>query len=88
MENVANQKHYTQHPIQVIEFNQVNSLSWCAANVVKYVCRENLKGGVKDLLKARCYLDCLIQYKQSGKFIPPDKLTKGEQNGKVNKKRS
>lgn len=71
---VSTQEHYTQHPLQVIEFCQVNGLSWCAANVVKYVCRENKKGGVIDLHKAMVYLKCLIKYKETGKFVTPDNL--------------
>ena len=77
---VANQEHYTQFPIQVMEFCHVNSLSWCAANVVKYVCREGKKDGVKDLYKAMDYLKCLINFKETGVFLPPNKLAE------VNKK--
>lgn len=72
--DVSNQKHYTQHKVQVIEFCHVNNLSWCAANVVKYVCRENLKGGLEDLYKAMTYLECLIEYKETGIFLTPDKI--------------
>jgi hypothetical protein len=32
-------------------------MSFCLGNVVKYVYRCNLKGGVEDLKKARWYLD-------------------------------
>lgn len=71
---VAHQEHYTQFPIQVMEFCHVNSLSWCAANVVKYVCREGKKDGVKDLYKAMDYLKCLIHFKETGVFLPPNKL--------------
>ena len=71
---VAHQEHYTQFPIQVMEFCHVNGLSWCAANVVKYVCREGKKDGVKDLYKAMDYLKCLIHFKETGVFLPPNKL--------------
>lgn len=72
--NVATQPHYTQFKIQPIEFIEVNNLGWCAGNVIKYVCRQNLKNGLEDLLKARTYLDCLIHQKKTGEFITPDKL--------------
>lgn len=74
-EEVSNQAHYTQFPIQVIEFCQVNNLSWCASNVVKYVCRENKKNGVEDLNKALTYLACLVVYKESGVFHTPEELS-------------
>lgn len=73
---MAVQEHYTQHQIQVIEFCERNKLGWCASNVIKYVCRENRKNGLEDLIKARVYLDTLIQYKQTGKFLTPDKLVR------------
>lgn len=71
---VSTQEHYTQFPIQVMEFCHVNNLSWCAANVVKYVCREGKKDGIKDLYKAMDYLKCLIHFKETGIFLPPNKL--------------
>lgn len=73
-ENVLSPSHYEQHKIQVMEFCQVNNLGWCASNVIKYVCRENKKNGLEDLKKARQYLDCLINYKETGVFLTPDKL--------------
>lgn len=69
---VSTQRHYTQHKIQPIEFCEVNGLGWCAANVIKYVCRENMKNGLEDLYKARVYLNTLIQYRETGKFLTPD----------------
>lgn len=74
IEEVSNQEHYTQFKIQVIEFCQVNKLSWCASNVVKYVSRENKKSGLEDLNKALTYLTCLIQYRESGVFHTPDEI--------------
>lgn len=76
LEKVSTQEHYTQFKIQVIEFCQVNKLSWCASNVVKYVCREEKKNGLEDLYKAMDYLRCLIHYKETGKFVPPNELNK------------
>ena len=77
--SVANQEHYTQFPIQVMTFCHVNGLSWCAANVVKYVCREAKKDGVKDLYKAMDYLRCLIHYRETGEFLPPSELEKNHE---------
>lgn len=75
-EDAINPKHYNSFKIQVMEFCQVNNLGWCASNVIKYVCREGMKNGLEDLKKARAYLDCLINYKETGVFLTPDKLEK------------
>lgn len=52
--------HYSQLKIQPIAYILANDLGYCEGNVVKYVSRWKLKGGVEDLRKARQYLDFLI----------------------------
>ena len=64
--DVANQPHYTQFKIQPMEFIGVNKLGFLVGNIVKYVCRYNLKNGVEDLKKARHYLDKLIEREEKG----------------------
>jgi len=60
--NVANQAHYTRFKIQPIEFIKANDLGYLEGNVIKYVCRYPYKGqAMKDLLKARDYIDHLIK---------------------------
>ncbi len=61
--------HYTSMAIQPIDFIMKNGLSFAEGNVVKYVCRYRKKGGKADLLKARQYIDFLLQqhYPESGK---------------------
>ena len=54
-------KHYTQGKIEVHTFILDQQLPWDAGNVIKYVCRYRLKGGLQDLLKARWYLNSLIR---------------------------
>jgi len=54
--------HYKDMVIQPSEFSHKNGLGWCEGSVVKYVCRHNLKGGLQDLLKAKHYLDLLIEW--------------------------
>ena len=51
--------HYKKHKIQPIEFITKNDLSYCEANVVKYICRWREKGGVEDLDKAIHYIEIL-----------------------------
>jgi len=55
--------HYKGMAIQVSEFNHKNGLGWCEGSIVKYVCRHKLKGGRKDLEKARHYIDLLLEWR-------------------------
>lgn len=53
--------HYKTKAIQPVEYIHANGLGFCEGNVIKYVTRWRDKNGVKDLEKARHYLDILIQ---------------------------
>jgi len=53
--------HYKLMKIQPLEFIMSNNMSYCEANVVKYVSRWRSKNGVEDLRKARHYIDLLIE---------------------------
>lgn len=53
--------HYKNLPIQPIEFIHANSIPFCEANAIKYLCRWRSKNGVADLEKARHYIDLLIE---------------------------
>lgn len=57
--------HYLSLPAQPIDFILANGLGFCEGNVVKYVSRWKAKGGVQDLLKARQYLNFLIEKEQA-----------------------
>lgn len=54
--------HYKDMAIQPSYFSQVNKLSWCEANVVKYVCRHKAKNGAEDIRKAIHYLELLLEW--------------------------
>lgn len=54
-------QHYKGFKIQPIEFIHANSIPFCEANVIKYLCRWRNKNGKEDLHKARHYIDLLIQ---------------------------
>jgi hypothetical protein len=58
---VKNPPHYAQYAIQPIEFIIKNNIGYCVGNVIKYVCRYNLKDGIQDLKKAREYIDIMIK---------------------------
>jgi hypothetical protein len=52
--------HY-QLPIQPIEYIHKNGLGFIEGNVIKYITRHRNKNGKQDLLKAKHYIDLLIQ---------------------------
>lgn len=56
--------HYKYLGIECIEMTE--HMSFCLGNVVKYVYRCNLKGGVEDLKKARWYLEREIARRERG----------------------
>lgn len=53
--------HYKKLKIQPIEYIHANGLSFAEGSVVKYVTRWRDKGGIKDLEKARHFIDLLIE---------------------------
>lgn len=61
--------HYKDLKIQPIEFIHANQIPFCEANVIKYVCRWKAKNGIKDLEKAKHYIELLIDLEaNSGSF--------------------
>ena len=53
--------HYKNFKIQPIEFIYKNNIPFIEANIIKYVCRHRFKDGKEDLLKARHYIDMLLE---------------------------
>lgn len=53
--------HYVKYAISPLEFISKNNLDYVQGNVIKYVVRYKDKGGLEDLLKARHYIDLLIE---------------------------
>ena len=53
--------HYSKFVIQPTEYIIKNKLNFCEGNVIKYVTRWRDKGGKDDLLKAKHYIDMLIE---------------------------
>ena len=56
--------HYKDMALQPLEFIMANNLPYCEANCIKYLCRYKSKNGLQDLLKAKHYLDILIEHEQ------------------------
>jgi hypothetical protein len=66
-DEIARPEHYVAAGgIEPFDFIDSNALGFAAGNVVKYVFRFSRKGGVVDLLKARWYLDRLIEQARTG----------------------
>jgi len=53
--------HYKRMSIQPIEFIVKNEIPYREGNVIKYVCRHEHKNGLEDLLKAKHYLEMIIE---------------------------
>ena len=52
--------HY-KRGIQPWEYIEANGLDFWEGNIIKYITRWRVKGGVEDLMKAKHYLDYLIE---------------------------
>ena len=61
LKNEVGGNHYEEFRIQPIEFIEGNDLGFSVGNIIKYVCRYKHKNGKEDLLKARHYIDLLIE---------------------------
>jgi hypothetical protein len=59
--------HYLKYKIQPVEFIIKNNIGFVEGNIIKYVLRFKEKGGVRDLEKARHYIELLIESTKSSK---------------------
>jgi len=53
--------HYKKLKIQPIEYIHANDIGFMEGNVIKYVSRWREKNGIKDLEKAKHYIELLIE---------------------------
>lgn len=53
--------HYKDLPIQPVEYIHANALGYFEGNVIKYVTRWRKKNGIADLMKAKHYVELLIE---------------------------
>ena len=54
-------QHYQDFVIQPAEFINKNKLLFAEGNAIKYIVRAKNKGGKEDLLKAKYYIDMIIE---------------------------
>jgi len=59
--------HYKDLAIQPVEYIHANGIGYFEGNVIKYVSRWKAKNGIKDLEKAKHYLELLIELETKGK---------------------
>ena len=64
-ESAINPNHYRQGNIEVIDFIEDQKMDYKEGNIIKYVSRYKYKNGVEDLLKAKWYLDRLLEENHS-----------------------
>lgn len=62
--------HYRKQAIQVWDYIASNNIPYLEGNIVKYVSRWRDKGGINDLLKARHYIDKLIELEEAAEVFP------------------
>lgn len=53
--------HYKDQAIQPVEYIHANGIGYMEGNVIKYVSRWRKKNGIKDLEKAKHYIELLIE---------------------------
>ena len=77
-------RHYNQGGIEVFDFIKSNNFNYAQGNVVKYVSRYRHKGTpVQDLLKARWYLNKLIE--ETASIIQQQQTTEKDKKKKHKK---
>ena len=57
--------HYQANAIQPWDYIHANQLGFFEGNIVKYVTRYQRKNGIKDLEKAKHFLEKLIELKRN-----------------------
>lgn len=54
--------HYKHFKIQPAEFCYYNNIPYLEATAIKYLCRWRYKNGVEDLMKAKHFIDLLLEF--------------------------
>jgi len=61
LETQVDGSHYKKLKIQPVEYIHANEIGYMEGNVIKYVSRWKDKNGIKELEKAKHYLELLIE---------------------------
>jgi hypothetical protein len=65
--------HYKDKVIQPVEYIYMNNIGYMEGNVIKYISRWEDKGGINDLLKAKHYIELLIELQTKKKEMDGQK---------------
>jgi hypothetical protein len=55
-------KHYKSLSIEPMEYIYRNDIPFIEGNIIKYISRHRFKNGKEDLLKAKHYINILLEY--------------------------
>ena len=77
--------HYKKMKIQPSKFVIENKLLFPEGNVIKYICRHPYKGGKEDLLKAKHFIDMIIERDYEGEKEKKESWLEGYQKWKASK---
>jgi len=61
LETQVDGSHYKKLKIQPVEYIHANEIGYMEGNVIKYVSRWKDKNGIRDLEKAKHYIELLIE---------------------------
>ena len=77
--------HYSKFKVQPSKFINDNKLLFAEGNAIKYICRHTHKGGKQDLLKAKHYIDMIIERDYEEKKEKTETWTEGYKKWKASK---
>ena len=77
--------HYSKFKVQPSNFINDNKLLFAEGNAIKYICRHTHKGGKQDLLKAKHYIDMIIERDYEEKKEKTETWTEGYKKWKASK---
>jgi predicted RNase H-like HicB family nuclease len=60
-DKIARPAHYARYAIEPCTFIMANDLPYAEGNVIKYICRWRYKNGRDDLLKAKRYIEMILE---------------------------
>ena len=77
--------HYSKFKVQPSKFINDNKLLFAEGNAIKYICRHTHKGGKQDLLKAKHYIDMIIERDYEKKKEKTETWAEGYKKWKASK---
>ena len=77
--------HYKKMKIQPSKFVIENKLLFPEGNVIKYISRHQYKGGKEDLLKAKHFIDMIIERDYGEKKEKTESWVEGYKKWKASK---